>query len=49
VATGWERRAAELAATNDPGYGLLAGRLRTAVLAAMILVVVVLFLMVVKP
>jgi uncharacterized membrane protein len=49
VATGWERRAAELAATNDPGYGLLSGRLRTAVLAAMILVVVVLFLMVVKP
>jgi uncharacterized membrane protein len=49
VATGWERRAAQLATDNDPGYGLLAGRQRTAVLAAMVLVVVVLFLMVVKP
>jgi uncharacterized membrane protein len=49
VATGWERRAAQLAAANDPGYGALAGRLRTAAFAAMILVAVVLFLMVVKP
>ena len=49
MATGWERRAAQLASANDPAYEALATRLRAAVGAAMGLVVVVLFLMVVKP
>jgi uncharacterized membrane protein len=49
VATGWERRAAQLAAASDPGYEALASRLRGAAGAAMGIVVVVLFLMVVKP
>jgi uncharacterized membrane protein len=49
MATGWERRAAQLAEAHDPGYDALASRLRGAVGAAMGLVVIVLFLMVVKP
>ena len=49
VSTGWQRKAAELATTSDPGYGALAQRLNTAAVASMVVVVVVLFLMVVKP
>jgi uncharacterized membrane protein len=49
MATGWERRAAQLAAANDPAYAPLATRIRMAAGAAMGIVVVVLFLMVVKP
>jgi hypothetical protein len=49
MATGWERRAAELAPAGGAEYDALAGRLRAAVGAAMGLVVIVLFLMVVKP
>jgi uncharacterized membrane protein len=49
VSTGWQRRAAELATTSDPAYAPLAQRLNTAAASAMVLVVVVLFLMVVKP
>ena len=49
VSTGWQRKAAQLATTSDPAYDDLARRLNTAAVAAMVLVVVVLFLMVVKP
>jgi len=49
IATGLERRAAALAGSGDPGYEPVAGRLRLMVGAAMLLVTVVLFLMVVKP
>jgi uncharacterized membrane protein len=49
MATGWERRAAQLAEAADPAYDALATRLRGAAGAAMGLVVIVLFLMVVKP
>jgi uncharacterized membrane protein len=50
VSTGWERKAAALAAEGGgPAYDALTRRLRTGVTAAMVLVVVVLFLMVVKP
>jgi uncharacterized membrane protein len=49
VATGWERRAAALAESGDAGYDEVAGRLRLAVAAAMALVTIVLFLMLVKP
>jgi uncharacterized membrane protein len=49
ISTGWQRKAAELATTSDPGYGPLAQRLNTAAVASMVVVVVVLFLMVVKP
>jgi uncharacterized membrane protein len=49
MATGWERKAAQLAAAADPGYEAIAARLRGAVGAAMGLVAIVLFLMVVKP
>jgi uncharacterized membrane protein len=49
MATAWERRAGELVATSDPAYPALASRLRGMAGAAMGIVVVVLFLMVVKP
>jgi hypothetical protein len=49
MATGWERRAAQLAAAGDAGYDAVASRLRLAVGAAMVLVTIVLFLMIVKP
>jgi hypothetical protein len=49
IATTWERRAAQLATTGDAGYEALAKRLRGMAGAAMGIVVVVLFLMVVKP
>jgi uncharacterized membrane protein len=49
IATGWERQAAQLASTSDPGYDALASRSRAAAGAAMGLVTIVLFLMVVKP
>ncbi len=49
MATGWERRAAQLAAAGDAGYDAVASRLRLAVGAAMALVTIVLFLMIVKP
>jgi uncharacterized membrane protein len=49
MATSWERKAAALAPAGGAEYDAIAGRLRAAVGAAMVLVVVVLFLMVVKP
>ena len=49
VATGWERKAAALARAGDAGYEAVAGRLRLAVAAAMALVAIVLFFMLVKP
>jgi uncharacterized membrane protein len=49
IATGWERKAAQLAAASDAGYKALATRLRGAAGAAMAIVVVVLFLMVAQP
>jgi uncharacterized membrane protein len=49
IATGWERRAAELAPAGGAAYEDVARRLRGAAGAAMGLVVIVLFLMIVKP
>jgi uncharacterized membrane protein len=49
MSTRWQRKAAQLATTSDPAYGALAQRLNTGAVASMVLVVVVLFLMVVKP
>jgi uncharacterized membrane protein len=49
VSTRWQREAAQLATTSDPGYGPVAQRLNTAAAASMVLVTVVLFLMVVRP
>jgi uncharacterized membrane protein len=49
IATGWERKAAALAQSGDAGYEEIAGRLRLAVAAAMALVAIVLFFMLVKP